>query len=314
MSDSKLLQTLRVAKKYYEFRMDRKDIAQEEGISNPTISRMLQKALDMGYVKISVDFPILSDEELAWELKKAHRLREVFVTPVMVEDKNSILSDVCRAASAGLMKYISSDNVVGTAWGNTMKCLAAFVSEMPAKDLKIVQLNGRCSKAAMPVGADDLMEALARESNGEGYIIPAPVVVDDSAIAQMLKRDSGVKEVLDLAKASDVAVFSVGELNKESIMYRAGYLDHGVYEDLKDQGAVGDIASNYFDLQGNAVDEELEKRRIGITLSELKKIPQKIAVVSGEEKAEALHGALTGGYIDVLYVDEKLARKLLSFL
>lgn len=314
MSDSKMLQTLRVAKKYYEFGMDRKDIAREEGISNPTISRMLQKALDLGYVKITVDFPILCQEDLAKELKQAYGLQEVFVTPVLVEEENSILIDTCKAAATGLVKYISSNQVIGTAWGNTMKCLASFIPALEVEGIKIVQLNGRCSKAAMPEGADAMMEALEKQGNGEGYIIPAPVVVDDGAIADMLKKDSGVREVLDLAKSCDVAIFSVGELTEDSVMYRAGYLDKGVYEELQKQGAVGDIASNYFDKTGQSVDEMLAKRRIGVSLEELKRIPQKIAVVSGEKKAQAVSGALKGGYIDVLYVDEKLAQKLLSYL
>ena len=79
-------------------------------------------------------------------------------------------------------------------------------------------------------------------------------------------------------------------------------------------GAVGDICSNYFDLEGNLADEELDQRRIGISLTDLKKIPCKIGVVSGPHKASALHGALKGGCIDILYADEALGKALLAYL
>ena len=97
-------------------------------------------------------------------------------------------------------------------------------------------------------------------------------------------------------------------------MYRAGYLNDGVYESLLEQGAVGDICSNYFDEEGRPVDDEFSKRKIGISLEELKKISCKIGVVSGIEKVKALHGALKGGYIDVLYADEAVGKALLAYL
>ena len=52
MDTNKSYQIIRVAKKYYELHMGQLEIAQEEGVSKSTISRMLQKAIDLGYVKV----------------------------------------------------------------------------------------------------------------------------------------------------------------------------------------------------------------------------------------------------------------------
>ena len=54
MKNDKIIKIIRVAKKYYESHMDQKIIAQEEGISVSTVSRMLKKAEEMGYIKITV--------------------------------------------------------------------------------------------------------------------------------------------------------------------------------------------------------------------------------------------------------------------
>lgn len=314
MNTNKLIQMLRVAKKYYEYHMDQKEIAKEEGISNSTVSRMIQKALDLGYVKISIDYPLLSNEELSRELKKAYGLRDVFLVPVVVDEPNGVMIDTCKAAAAALPSYIESDTVIGTAWGRTMKCLAAYIPDLQAHNTKIVQLNGRCNQLAMPVGANDMVEAMARQGRGTGYMIPAPVVVDSPETARMLREDSGVKETLELARSCQTAVFSIGLLSEDSIMYRTGYLNEGVYRQLQENGALGDICSNYFDKEGKTADDMLAERRIGITLEELKKIPCKIGVVSGVQKAEALHSALKGGYIDVLYADEEVGKALLAYL
>jgi len=50
-----------------------------------------------------------------------------------------------------------------------------------------------------------------------------------------------------------------------------------------------------------------------VAKEELKKIPCKIGVASGLEKKEALHGALLGGYIDILYADEELGKEILNY-
>ena len=51
MKNDKIIKIIRVAKKYYESHMDQKVIAQEEGMSVSTVSRMLKKAEEMGYIK-----------------------------------------------------------------------------------------------------------------------------------------------------------------------------------------------------------------------------------------------------------------------
>ena len=314
MNTNKLIQMLRVAKKYYEYHMDQKEIAKTEGISNSTVSRMLNRAIELGYVKISIDYPLLSNEELGKELKKAYGLSEVFLVPVVVDEPGAVMIDTCKAAAAALPRYVKSGTTIGTAWGSTMKCLASYIPDLQIQNTKIVQLNGRCSKTAMPVGADDMVEAMARQARGDGYMIPAPVVVDSPKTAKMLREDSGVREALELARNCHTAIFSIGLLSRESIMYRAGYLNEETYEQLQQERALGDICSSYFDPAGRLVGENLEERRIGISLDELKKIPCKVGVVSGVQKAEALHGALKGGYIDVLYADEEVGKALLTFL
>ncbi|MFR5083664.1 MAG: winged helix-turn-helix transcriptional regulator [Anaerobutyricum hallii] len=81
MKNDKIIKIIRVAKKYYESHMDQKVIAQEEGMSVSTVSRMLKKAEEMGYIKITVEYPVLSNEELSASLKKKYNLEKVFLVP-----------------------------------------------------------------------------------------------------------------------------------------------------------------------------------------------------------------------------------------
>ena len=312
MNRDKLLQMLRITGKYYIQHMSQKDIAEEEKISVPTVSRMISKAMDSGYVKISIDYSFLSEEELAEEIRKRWGLRKVLIVPAVLPDPQAVLLDTCRAAADYLRTAVTDDAVIGTAWGNTMKCLASCIEPMDASGVRIVQLNGRCADIAAAQGADDMVMALLRAAGGTGFVIPAPAVVDDARTAQMLREDSGIKSVLSLAEQCSAAVFSTGAMSRDSIMYKSGFLDGGMYEALLERGAVGDIASGYFDINGEIVDRELAARRISLPLEKFRDIPLKICVASGNGKAQALHGALQGGFIDTLITDEELGRALLA--
>ena len=109
MDTNKSYQIIRVAKKYYELHMGQLEIAQEEGVSKSTISRML---------------------------------KEVFVSPNLVDDEEINLRDTCRALAGNLDKYIIDNTVVAVSWGNTLNCLAGQIQPLKAKDIKVVQLNG----------------------------------------------------------------------------------------------------------------------------------------------------------------------------
>lgn len=91
-----------------------------------------------------------------------------------------------------------------------------------------------------------------------------------------------------------------------------GYLKDEDYDSLEKNDAVGDIASRFFNVNGQIADEELNARVVGLTLEELKEKDWNIAIAVGMAKVKAITGAIRGGYVNVLYTDEKTARALLE--
>ena len=57
---------------------------------------------------------------------------------------------------------------------------------------------------------------------------------------------------------------------------------------------------------------DLDSRMIGITLDELKALPNRLCVAGGPEKIQALRAALRGGYITHLVTDADAAEALLA--
>ncbi len=312
MKNDKIIKIIRVAKKYYESHMDQKIIAKEEGISVSTVSRMLKRAEELGYIKISVEYPVLSNEELSESLQKKYKLKKVFLVPKLSDSPVAVQEEVCRAAAKNLASYLKDGTIIGTAWGRTMKSFANYISDLGVSHVRVVQLNGKTNSTSVPVGADDLSQAIARAGHGDVYVIPAPVAADSAEIAEMLKKERNISAALTLGRECQVALFGIGNLSRNTILYHSGSLREDDFLELEENGAVGDVCTCFFNKQGEAVSNSFAKRRISITLEELKKIPCKIGVVSGLDKKDALHGALLGGYVDVLYADEELGKEILG--
>lgn len=311
MDTEKKYQIMRIARKYYELNMGQSEIAKEEGISKSTVSRLLQKAMDLGYIKISVEYPLESCMDMATQMKEAFHLKDVFITPVLVDNETVILQDTCRALGDRLDTYVHDEDIICVSWGTTMNCLSGYIRSLQARHVKIVQMNGGVSKFNIPTGAQKIVDALVTASKGDGYMFPVPAVVDSKEISDVLKKDSQVKNILDMARKANVTIFSVGSMNQNIILYRVNYLNEKDMEQLVDKGSVGDIASRFFNAKGEIADPSLDSRIVGLELSELKEKECNICVAVGQSKVKSLLAALRGGYIHVLYTDEKTAREVL---
>ena len=78
------------------------------------------------------------------------------------------------------------------------------------------------------------------------------------------------------------------------------------------RGVIGDCCSHFLNRDGNIFDQDMDARVVGASLSTIKKIPNKLLVVSGKEKKEVIRAALIGGLADSLYIDAPTAREVLK--
>lgn len=312
MNLNELKQTIRVAKMYYEVGMSQEEIAEKEMISKSTVSRLVKKAVDNGFVTFTINYPIQSVEELEEELKSAFNLKKAFLAPVIVDDNELIKRDVCKALGLDLSRLVQDDDIIGISWGTTMECISSYLPRMNKKGIRVTQLNGGVAKNVKPTKSSTIIEKFTEAFDGIGYILPVPAIVDNSNIAKVFESDSQIKQVFDLIEKGRIAVFSIGHMSSDSVLWEAGYFNQQEYEELQKTGAVGDICSRYFDIYGKVVDQNLNSRTVGVSLDTLKDKEYSIGVAVGDHKAKAILGALKGGYINTLYTDEKTARTILD--
>jgi len=129
---------------------------------------------------------------------------------------------------------------------------------------------------------------------------------------ELVEQDRHIHHIIEMGKQANIAIFTVGTVRDEALLFRLGYFDKGETSLLKKQ-SVGDICSRFFDGDGNISSEEINKRTIGIELEELKLKKRSILVAGGNRKIKAIDGALRGGYANVLIIDQHTAKELLHY-
>jgi DNA-binding transcriptional regulator LsrR (DeoR family) len=114
-------------------------------------------------------------------------------------------------------------------------------------------------------------------------------------------------------KRLTMALVGIGGLAPSPLLQASGNaVDPASQEKLRAAGAVGDVCVRFFDSAGNLVPSDLDDRVVGIDPDTLRKIPRRIGIAGGESKHEAIHAAVTGGWVNVLVTDTGTAAALLQ--
>ncbi|HDG8072544.1 TPA: transcriptional regulator LsrR, partial [Klebsiella pneumoniae] len=134
-------------------------------------------------------------------------------------------------------------------------------------------------------------------------------------VAEILRRESSVRDVILAATAADAAVVGIGAIDqrRDATILRSGYISEGEQLMYARKGAVGDILGYFLQADGRPVEGlEIHRELLGVTLDELAQLPTIVGVAGGEEKAQAIYAALIGKRINGLVTEETTARAVLA--
>jgi len=107
-------------------------------------------------------------------------------------------------------------------------------------------------------------------------------------------------------------LYSVGTVDEDSHIVRCGAVTVDELGALAAQGAVGVIAGQLIDAQGQIVDCAYNRRLISADLGSIRAIPKRMMVVAEDHKFEALLAALRGGYVSHLVISAAMGRRLIE--
>ncbi|TRZ48606.1 sugar-binding transcriptional regulator [bacterium] len=304
----------KVSRLYYEQNLTQNEISERLHLSRPKISRLLQQALDVNVVKITVHSPPGVYADLEDQLEKCFHLQEVVVVDAAnLDSQNSVSHELGIAAASYFQNTIQHRDIIGLAWGSTLSAMVNTLQPMEVKDAHVVQMIGGLGMPESEVHATSLVRQLTRLLNSKLTLLNAPGIIDNVNVKEVILSASYMQAVLHLFSQINVAYVGIGAPTKDSVVMRDGaIMSQADLDALLKKGAVGDIALRFFDIEGQPVISELDARVIGISLEQVKKIPRVVGVAGGPQKHEVVCAALKGGFIDVLITDEQTARFVLE--
>ena len=303
---------VQVARMYHEQDMTQPAIADRLGISQSRVSRWLKQAVETGIVRTVVLPPDGVFPELEEQLAERYGLRQALVVETAPDDR-AVMSSLGAVAASYLETTLENGARVGfSSWSETL--LATVDAMVPLKRKKvdsIVQIMGGVGNPDVQVKATQLTQRLARLTGATPTYLPTPgIVASASARAALLQDPHVVDTEREWERLTDVLV-GIGSLTPSHLLRVSGNaMSDAELRTLADRGAVGDVAMRFFDADGVHVESELDERVIGIGIDTLRRIPRRVGIAGGERKTEAIRGAMTGGWIDVLITDAATARRL----
>ncbi|MEH6993423.1 sugar-binding transcriptional regulator [Neobacillus drentensis] len=311
MDQEKLSKVIEAAKLYYLLDYNQNEIAKILGISRPTVSRLLQQAKSEGIVQITIMDPTEDVENLALQLEKKFNLKKVIVASIPQFENHIIKNYLGEKAALYLHEIVKDHDIIGVTWGTTLYHIAVELKQKFVKDVKVVQLKGGVSHAETNTYASEILYLFGKAYNTTPHNLPLPAIVDHVVVKQAMEADRHIHNILELGKKANIAVFTMGSIKKDSLLFQMGYFTESDKKALNEK-AVGDICSRFFDKDGEVCNESLNERTLGVKLEDLRDKEYSILVAGGPNKIEGIYGALKGNYANVLITDQFSAKFLLD--
>jgi len=303
----------KVAKAYYDDGLTQQQIGAKLGLSRIKVSRLLRTAREEKVVQISIAPPQESNTDIEQQLEHKYGLKEAVVVTCSATTSSSIVDELGVAAAGCLTRGLQGTEVIALSWGTSVLSVVNALAPMDLPKVRVVQFLGGLGELEAQTHGADLARRMAQTLGAKPRLIHAPGLVKDEVVREALVKDPQVADTLDLAGRADIALVGIGILEPYSTLLSNGNtLTTAEVDDLKARGAIGDIALQFFEEQGRAVDHPISRRIVGTPLHKIKAIGRVIGVAGGAEKVCAIRAALQGCLVNVLVTDDETAAALLT--
>ncbi len=224
--------------------------------------------------------------------------------------------EACSLAGKYILSLLDDNTVMSVAWGRAVGSVVhAMRPTRQYPGVQVVQPFG----SALPNQALDgtaIIGELAAKLGGKAIYLHIPLHVGNEQTRNMLLNDKMIKNVIKLAASSNFIITGIGRSDGLAVeeFSRNNYLTRRKLDSLVRRGSVGHIFTRHFDIDGKRLDIVDYIGILGLSHDAYMKIPQRIGVAMGADKAPSIIGALRGGYINSLVTDSEAARRALELV
>lgn len=301
---------------YYQDGLSQNEVANIMGVSRVTVVKYLHTAREKGFVNISLDAKSFLSIEHAITIKNKFNLHNVMIVPddEHLHDRHDSTLYRERLAKAGGMylgQVVEDNDVLGVAWGRTIHLMGQLMAPKVLKNVTVLQMLG-----SMPAQPDfttiESSSLIANKFSGRCVNLHVPAVVSSARLAMELQAEPIIRANFSSLTKCNKALFVVGSANGDNPLIRSGVLSKKEMQAYCDLGAVGVICGRFYDKDGNPLIADMDLRILGISLAQLRRVKRRIFLAGGEPNFAATLGAIRGGYVSDLVIDEMTAEFLID--
>jgi DNA-binding transcriptional regulator LsrR (DeoR family) len=175
---------------------------------------------------------------------------------------------------------------------------------------KVVQLIGGMGNDDAQHHAGRLVSRFAEVVSAEPCFLDAPGVVADQTTMNLYRQQTS--SVTQLWGKLSCTITGIGSIPQSQLLHASGhYLHEKDVDEMLGNGAVGEVCLRFFDIWGNSIASDFDESVFSISAQQLKRVPRRIGIASGEHKVSAIKGAIQGKWVNVLITDLSTALQLL---
>lgn len=305
---------VKIAHMYHEQNLRQKEIAEQLGVHQTTVSRFLRRAREEKIARVSISMPPGIFAKLENTLEEKFGLKQAIVIDTNSDEERNV-RELGEAAAFFVETTTKPGAVIGiSSWSRS---LFAMVEAMHPTNCgyggKVVQMMGGVGTAETLYHATHLILNLASLIGADPVLLQAPGVVGSVQAQRVLNRDISVRQAADLFKQINLAIVGIGSMEPTPLLLRSGNaFSPKDRREIQRRGGVGDICLRFFDHNGKLIKSSQNSRVIGIELETLMQAERVVGIAGGLIKVPAILGALRSRRINILITDRQTAEHIIE--
>ena len=314
---SDLLTLYRVSRYWYKDGMTQKQIASIENLSRSQISRLLERAKELGIVRVSLHLPSEFDmSELSLALKKRLGLDNVIVAPVgsgNVIDDQKISQAIAVAAAEYLSRSELGNKVVGIGWGKTIYETSLQLSHSNSTiSPYFVPLIGMSGDDNPYLQINVIIDRFCEKFRCHGLFANIPTIRDKNIPLTKLEQER-LANLREHWNDLDIAIIGLGNPPDKTVNVITEFSDEYILKVLQ-KGICGDILAQFFFPSGELFDLDDCYDHVAFDIKKLKGLKSVICLAGGVDKVNGIITAAKYGFIKTLVTDSITARLIFELV
>ena len=197
---------------------------------------------------------------------------------------------------------LRAGDALAVSWGATVWEIAQSRRFPALRGVRLVPAIAGLDEVDVRFQTNEIARRIADASGADVSFLHSPAL-PSAELRRSLLDDAEMGRRLALWDRLSAALVGIGAPARETQNGPAHVLGEGGDPD----GAVGDVVSRYFDIDGGPVPFEHEERLLGLSREQLRNTGTVVGVAAGAGKADAIVGAARAGLVDVLVTDAATA-------